>query len=250
MTCLGIGIALSSGCSPGSRDRSVSRLVLAIECATSIASVALMRGGELACEERAPNGRHHAETLLPLVDAVLARGAVSLEAIEGFAVSVGPGAFTSLRVGIASVKGLVFGVAVPVAPVSTLEALALEVSPSTRGRRPVAALLDARREEVYAGLYGAGQEGFREGVYGAEELASRLPEDCVLVGSGAERYASLVAAGSNRELRSGCVPRARWVGALGLEGLARGEGVPAADLVPRYLRRSSAEVQRSISQRA
>ena len=133
------------------------------------------------------------------------------------------------------------------APVSTLEALALDVAPEAAAGRPVAALLDARREEVYAGLYGGGREGFRDGVYAVEEMAARLPDDCVLAGSGAERYARVFAARGHRELREGCVPRARGVGILGLQILARGEGVAAADLRPRYLRRSDAEVQRSAS---
>lgn len=225
----------------------MSPLLLAIECATAVASVALLRDGELVGEEAAAKGRHHAETLLGLVDAVLARCAVRLEAVEAFAVSVGPGGFTSLRVGIASLKGLAFGSEVPVAPVSTLEALALDVAPEAAAGRPVAALLDARREEVYAGLYGGGREGFQDGVYAVEEMAARLPDDCVLAGSGAERYARVFAARGHRELREGCVPRARGVGILGLQILARGEGVAAADLRPRYLRRSDAEVQRSAS---
>lgn len=227
----------------------MSRLLLALECATSTASVALLRDGEIACEEVSEDRRHHAQTLLGLVDRVLKRSAVEFGEIEALAVSVGPGAFTSLRVGIATVKGLGFGSSLRVAPVSTLQALAFEVAPEEARGLPVVALLDARREEVYGGLYAANsmrpEESLPEGVYGVEELAARLPASCALVGSGADLHAAALGGGGPlRVLWPGRAPRARWVARLGADVLARGEGVLAAALVPRYLRRSDAEVAR------
>ena len=106
------------------------------------------------------------------------------------------------------------------------------------------ALLDARRDEVYAGLFPGAAEAFPEGVYSAGEIAGHLPQECVLVGSGAEVHAGLLGESDGRELIPGVEPRARSVGALGMEVLDRGEGVLAADLQPRYLRRSDAEVKR------
>lgn len=226
----------------------MSRLLLALECATSTASVALLRDGEIACEEVSEDRRHHAQTLLGLVDRVLKRSAVEFGEIEALAVSVGPGAFTSLRVGIATVKGLGFGSSMRVAPVSTLQALAFEVAPEEARGLPVAALLDARREEVYGGLYAANsmrpEESLPEGVYAVEELAARLPASCALVGSGADLHAAALGAGPLRVVWPARAPRARWVARLGADALARGEGVLVAALVPRYLRRSDAEVAR------
>ena len=225
-------------------------LLLAVECDTAGASVALLREGVLVGEKSAPGGRHHAETLLGLVDEVLTGGEVGLAAVEAFAVSVGPGAFTSLRVGIASVKGLAFGRSAPVVPISTLAALALEVAPERAAGRPVAALLDARREEVYAALFGGDAESFPEGVYPVEDIATRLPLDCVLVGSGADAHAAILGGSGKREILPGCGPRARSVGALAVEALGRGEGVSASDLQPRYLRRPDAEVKRGAGRSA
>lgn len=222
----------------------MSGFLLAVECATADASVALFRDGVLVGEKSTHEGRHHAETLLGLVDAVLAGGEVGLAAVDAFAVSVGPGAFTSLRVGIASVKGLAFGSSAPVAPVSTLAALAFDVAPERSAGRPVAALLDARRDEVYAALFRGDEEAFPEGVYAVEEMVARLPLDCVLVGSGADCHAAVLRGRGEREFLPDRGPRARSVGALGLQALARGEGVSAPDLQPRYLRRPDAEVQR------
>ncbi len=232
----------------------MSRLLLALECATATASVALLRDEEIVCEEVSEDRRHHAQTLLGLVDRVLKGSAVELGEIEALAVSVGPGAFTSLRVGIATVKGLGFGSGVPVAAVSTLQALAFEVPVEQTPGLPVVALLDARREEVYGGLYTANamraEESLPEGVYAVEELAARLPAACALVGSGADLYADALGAGSQRVLWPGRAPSARSVAQLGRDLLARGEGVVAEALVPRYLRRSDAEVARDRRGRA
>jgi tRNA threonylcarbamoyladenosine biosynthesis protein TsaB len=151
-------------------------------------------------------------------------------------------------VGIATVKGLGFGSSLRVAPVSTLQALAFEVAPEEARGLPVAALLDARREDVYAGIYANDplrpDPAMEEGVYAVEELAARLPAACALVGSGADLYADALGAGSQRVLWPGRAPSARSVAQLGRDLLARGEGVLVAALVPRYLRRSDAEVAR------
>ena len=91
-----------------------------LETATSTVSVALSRGGELLCEVVAPPERPSAEVLLPTVDAVLAEAGVSLGAVGAFAVSIGPGSFTGLRIGVATLKGLAFGAGRPAVAVPTL----------------------------------------------------------------------------------------------------------------------------------
>ena len=222
--------------------------LLAIECATRSASVALLQSGTLVIEETSEGRGNHAETLLGLVDAVLGRAGVSLASIGRFAVSVGPGSFTSLRVGLATVKGLAFASEVRVAPVSTLAALAWEAGGAEGA--DVAAALDARRGEVYGGVFrcvpGAeptAEALCAEGVFAPEAFAALLPERCLAAGSGADLHAEVLAAtpGGAVDLRSGLGPSARAVGELGAVLLARGEGVSAADLAPRYLRRAEAE---------
>jgi tRNA threonylcarbamoyladenosine biosynthesis protein TsaB len=213
--------------------------------------VALLRGSELVAERRAPAHRPGSETLLPAIDALLRRAGCAPGALEAFAVCAGPGSFTGLRVGIATVKGLAFGSDVPVAAVGTLAALALR---APRTRDPIVALLDARRDEVYAAGFARDGDALRpgelpEGLYGAEALAARLPARCVLVGDGVPVCGEAIRAALGPGVR--CVPpprgrvRARDVGLLGLRLLARGEGVVAAELVPRYVRRAEAEVRRT-----
>ena len=152
-----------------------------------LASAALLHGVRIVAERQAAGGQH-AETLLGLVDGVLEASGVRIDDVEAFAVSKGPGAFTSLRVGLATIKGLAFGSERPVVGISTLEALAWEVTEQMQTELPVAVLLDARREQCYAGAYERRGDGlntvFAAGVYPAAELSTQLPELCHVAGSG------------------------------------------------------------------
>jgi len=223
-------------------------LTLALEPATAALSVALLRGGDLVDEISAPVGSA-AETLLPTVDRLLDRAGVALGDLEAFAISIGPGSFTSLRVGIATVKGLAFESDLPIAPVSTLAALARAADPTDR---LVVSMLDARRGEVYAAAYaGASRREvvLPEGVYTPEALCARIRPPCVLVGEGAALCGEAIAAALGEGVALLRPPEgnahARHVGAVGAEQLARGSWVRAAQLAPHYLRRAEAEVKRT-----
>ncbi len=223
-------------------------LVLALESATAALSVALLRGEDLVEEVLAPAGPA-AKTLLPAVDCLLNRAGVALGEVEAFAISIGPGSFTSLRVGIATVKGLAFESDCPIAPVSTLAALALAAGPTDR---LVVPMLDARRGEIYAAAYegSSGREAvLPEGVYTPEALCARIRPPCLLVGEGATLCGEAIAAALGEGVAVLLPPEgnalARHVGALGAEQLARGSWVSAAQLVPHYLRRAEAEVKRT-----
>jgi tRNA threonylcarbamoyladenosine biosynthesis protein TsaB len=232
-------------------EHGAPELILALETACRRPSVALLRGREVLAEVDAPEGRTGAESLLPGVDSVLRRASATLRDIEGFAVSIGPGSFTGLRVGVATVKGLCFGSGRPVAEVPTLAAVCAGAATTDE---PMVAMLDAQRGEVYAALYrAAGPDTLPEagdpvmGVYTPEELAPRLPERCRLVGEGlavcGERLREL--GGPQIVLGEPRAARAVDVGRLGQLLLARGEAVSAAALAPRYLRRAQAEVDRT-----
>ena len=99
-------------------------LILAFETATPVTSVALLRGESLVAERTAPVGVDASTTLLAMVDALFEGDPSRLKAVDVFAVSIGPGSFTSLRIGLATVKGLAFGRPHRAVAISTLEALA------------------------------------------------------------------------------------------------------------------------------
>jgi len=223
-------------------------VILAVETATLATSVALLRGEVLVAEWTELDPRPHSERLLPAVDALLRGAGVALADVEGFAVSIGPGSFTGLRIGIATVKGLAFGSGRPVAAVPTLEALALG---ARDGSGPVVALLDARRGEVYAAIFDAtGAALGPDAVLTPDALAARLPPGTrVVAGEGAEPAAAALAARLGEKVRVLPPPaglaRAFPVGLLGARAFARGEGVEAALVAARYVRRAEAEVHRT-----
>ena len=220
-----------------------SPLLLALETATAAPSVALWRGDALVAERAADPGRATAEALLPAVDALLAAAGTALAAVEGFAVSIGPGSFTGLRIGVATVKGLAFGTGRPAVAVSTLAAIAGHAP----GPAPVAAVLDARRGEVYAaGFAGGAPAGWLpEGVIAIDSLAARLPAGCRVVGEGAPLCAdALLGAAVTLALPPYPETTARHVARIAALAWEHGGAISASDLAPRYLRRAEAEVKR------
>jgi tRNA threonylcarbamoyladenosine biosynthesis protein TsaB len=237
-------------------EHPASRL-LAIESATRRASVALLVAGEPVASLEGGDRDHHAERLLPMIDALLTAAKCTLAELTGYAVSIGPGGFTSLRIGLATLKGLAFGSEVPVAAVSTLEALAHTAWAARRAEpeEMVLALLDARRGELYAGGYRRREDGALEPVIEdrvaePKALAASLEGRVRLVGEGAALLGAEIARLAKRaevEIDAGPAlwPTAASVGALGTLALAAGAGQAAGRLVPRYLRRAQAEETRT-----
>ena len=132
--------------------------VLAIDTSTMITRVAVVAGDDdtiraLASEQSSV--RTHSGALLQLIDAALHAASLSLAAMDGLAIGAGPGSFTGLRIGMATAKGLAFAAGKPLWAVSSLAALALEVDglATFDARTMVVPLLDARRQEIFAGFY-------------------------------------------------------------------------------------------------
>jgi tRNA threonylcarbamoyladenosine biosynthesis protein TsaB len=136
-------------------------VILAIETSGERPGLALIESGKVLAERILDPSRQAAGALLPTLELLLSGVGRALAEIELIALSCGPGSFTGLRVGLATALGLCFATERRVVAVPTLAALSLRVS-SQGGRLPVATLLDARRGEVYAGLYGAGAEPLRD----------------------------------------------------------------------------------------
>ena len=224
--------------------------ILAFDTATRATTVALDGVGETVLEARddPPAGERprHAEKLLPLVAALLDQGGIELGDVERIAVGLGPGTFTGLRIGIATARALAQALEIPVVGVSTLQSLALgaRASAQTEGIDAVAAVLDARRKEVFAAVWRvfdlADPHGalLEPGAFGPEELARRLREldlSVLAVGEGAVEFSAQLQ-------RSGAsVPDERAelhrVTAAGHCRIARRVEATSADrIVPDYLR--------------
>jgi tRNA threonylcarbamoyladenosine biosynthesis protein TsaB len=165
--------------------------VLAIETSISLASVALVEGGRLVLSRSHPRPKQSAERLLPMIAELLAEAGWQRRDLERLGVSVGPGSFTGLRVGIACAQGLALGLGIPLLGVTSLRAMARAVPEAIPGVR--CPCLDARRNEVFSGGYGPGplaSELLAPLALPAESavqaLAARLasPTPLVWVGSG------------------------------------------------------------------
>jgi tRNA threonylcarbamoyladenosine biosynthesis protein TsaB len=220
-----------------------------VETATRVMSVALLDGERVLAELTSDEARLHSERLLPAVDRLLELANASLDAVGAFAVSIGPGSFTGLRIGLATVKAFAFDETRPVVAVPTLAALC---AAAAGAEGPVAALLDARRGEVYAAAVATPGEPepalLPDSVFTPAALAARLPSGTLLVvGEDAEPAAAELLA-LRPDLRrlpaARGAARAARVGWLGRRLLAAGAARPAAALVPRYVRRAEAEARR------
>jgi tRNA threonylcarbamoyladenosine biosynthesis protein TsaB len=216
--------------------------VLAVETSTLAGGAALLDGGLVVGEYTLDVSLTHSERLMGAIDRLLTDAGWTVRDLEGLAVSVGPGSFTGLRIGLSTAKGLGLALAIPIAAVPTLDAMATLLPFAAL---PVCPVLDARKHEVYASLYrwdGAGMR--REWEYLAlapTELARRLDEPVIVLGDAADQIDSPHAR-RIRPPRRGPSPAA--VGFLGLERLAMGDTIAPADLVPIYLRPSEAELKR------
>ena len=214
--------------------------LLALDTATEACSAALLteagiigRFGEV--------GRGHAEDILAMVDAVLAEAGFVLGMLDGIAASIGPGAFTGVRISVSVAQGLAFGADLPVIPVTTLEALAMQAIRGGAGQ--VLSCLDARMGEVYWGCFAAdprrGLIGLGTSAVGnpaAVSLAMAGP--CHGIGRGFRAY-PVLAALAGLELAAGAgdaLPDARDLARLGAIRLKAGEGLDPAELTPMYLR--------------
>ena len=124
--------------------------ILSLDTSATIASVALCEDDRLLAEYTLNNGNTHSETLLPMVEAVLHAHGMDVEDIDLFAASTGPGSFTGVRIGAATLKGLAFGSGKPCVGVSTLEAIAENLVMRVGLICPV---MNARRSQVYTALF-------------------------------------------------------------------------------------------------
>lgn len=128
--------------------------VLAIETATNVCGAAVVADGRVIAEDQLDAPYMHSEKLMTLVDGVLHLASRTLATIDGIAVSIGPGSFTGLRIGLSTAKGLAYAASKPILAVSTLEALAFRaMSSNSPSSTIICPVIDARKDEVYCGGY-------------------------------------------------------------------------------------------------
>lgn len=223
--------------------------ILALDSSAVVASVALCEDGLLLGEMMLNNGNTHSETLLPMVEFLLDKFSLSPDDIDAFAISKGPGSFTGVRIGAATVKGLAFGTDIPCVGVSTLEALAYNLIGYDGLICPV---MNARRKQVYTALFRA-SNGTLERIFPDEAIAiaeldeklKAFDEPVRLVGDGYDVTLELLThphIPTPHRLRA---QSAYSVAQVARELLAKNKEFPDVALAPSYLRLSQAERERA-----
>jgi tRNA threonylcarbamoyladenosine biosynthesis protein TsaB len=223
--------------------------VLGIDTSTSCGAVGLIDDGEVLSDYLLNIPVTHSERLLGAIEFVLREARCSIRAVDGWAISLGPGSFTGLRIGVSTVKGLAFATGKPVVGVSTLDVLASQVSPTPSLICPI---LDARRKEVYSAFYRYGGGNFlgRQSDYQAlrpEELVKKINEQTIFLGDGVKTYRDFLL----HSLPSLAifpvapvnVPHGSMVAKLGLELLDKGKHLNLSTFSPIYIRPSEAEMK-------
>ena len=223
--------------------------LLGFDTATTACSAALWAEGEVTAHRRIEAGGRHAEALVPMLREVAAEGGTTLAAIDRFAVTVGPGSFTGIRIGLATARGLALALNRPLMGLSTLEVLAAGV-PAGERDGPVLAALDAGRGRLYAQLF---DRSLRALCPPQALTAEALPglvvaagngSPLAVVGTGQEVALAALAPGIEVRPASGSpTPDARVLvrcAAARAEAEAEAEGGVAAPVRPLYLREAGA----------
>ncbi len=228
--------------------------ILAIETSSEACSVAVFVGGEIR-ERHVHAPLRHAELLLPAVSGLLDEAGRSLSSLDLIAFGRGPGSFTSLRIGIGVVQGLAWGAGLPVAPQSSLAALALDAlernAPGTAGGRAqrVRVAVDARMQEVFCGEYERDRQSLLLEVMAERVCApqaawpdSMSAEPFIAAGNGFERFPELATqAAAAAACYAELWPRAACIARLAERWLLAHEPLPPELAQPVYLRNDIAE---------
>lgn len=226
--------------------------VLGLDSSGLVASVALVEDNTLLGEYTVNYKKTHSQTLLPMVDTLLRMLETEAKDIDAIAVCAGPGSFTGLRIGSATAKGLGLALKKPLIEVSTLDALAYQFFGSGDTICP---LMDARRNQVYTGLYHFEKEILVKdkeesalSIYDIADEINQRKKPVVFLGDGLFVYESVIKesvkvpyllapAFANKQ-------RAGALASLGISLYKQGKFCHAKDHQPNYLRLSQAERER------
>lgn len=236
--------------------------IIGIDSSGLTASVALVEDDKLIAEYSVNYKKTHSQTLVPMLDEISSMIELDLNSVDAIAISEGPGSFTGLRIGSATAKGLGLALNIPIIEIPTTDALAFNFYGTDR---VVCPLMDARRDQVYTGLYDFVPSGERlslntilgataEPVLDTVGRVNELGRPVIFMGDGVSVYKEVII--SNIKVpyifapAHRCMQSAASVATLGAVLFAEGKYVDAKDHVPEYLRLSQAERERNEAQNA
>lgn len=223
--------------------------ILGVDTSTSCGGLGIIDDGRMVAEYAFPREGTLSAELIPAIQALLAEAELGLDQIDGIAISLGPGSFTGLRVGLSVVKGLALTAERAVVGIPTLDALAhnLPFTPYF-----ICPIVDARKGEIYTALYKNVEGGGVEQLTPHQVLSPSAliegipPQETVFLGDGVEVYGGIIKEQLGEQALF-APPHLRFlrgttVAELGLKRIMRGERDDIASLVPIYVRASDAEI--------
>jgi tRNA threonylcarbamoyladenosine biosynthesis protein TsaB len=222
--------------------------LLAVETATMMGGIAIMEDDRLVAETRLNIRVTHSERLLRGIDEALSGASMNIADIDVFGISIGPGSFTGLRVGLSTIKGLVYATGKKLVTAPTLEAMAWNLPFSDCDICP---MLDARRKELYAAVFRWNGAGFdrvvTEGAFSALQLLGMINSKTIFIGEGALLYRDIISGTLGASSLFGApqhmVPSPANIAYLCMNKARNGEFSDAVTVAPAYHRRSEAEIK-------
>ena len=221
-------------------------LILSVSTSSHAVSVSLVKSGSVLSEQIITNSKSHTSVLAPMIDEMFSSFAISCDDIDCYAVDIGPGSFTGVRIGVATVNGMALGSHKPVIGVNSLLALRyqhLDIS-------PLASIIDAHNDNVYAAVYYNRTPTIPPCAVSINELIEKLPSGVLCIGDGAMAHQLLISelvpsakfgAESSNLIKASCVGIAAW---HMIEEAGSVEKAASKYILPMYLKLSQAEMKK------
>jgi len=217
-------------------------MILAINSSTLQYSIALLSEEGILIAEYLllPEGNGFTG-FMPAMDLLLKSSGTAPKDIKGIAVATGPGSFTGLRVGLSAAKGITYSLSIPVIGISSIEALAAEISYT---ELDICSMVISRRDEVFFALFKQNNDTLirksEDKSLKLKDISALIKEPTIIIGSDYKKQESIISEFNNRNII--CAPKEQWnlrassVGTLGLKRFRSGDFDDIRDMVPRYLR--------------
>jgi len=214
-------------------------LILNIETSTEVCSVALAKDGKIISHREDTKGLNHAKLLAPFIDEIIKEAGITSKELDAVAVSIGPGSYTGLRIGVSMTKGLCFGISKPAIAVPTLQPLAKVVATKLQRDALYCPMIDAKRMEVYTALFNKDNKEILETsakIITEDSFKEYLEkEKIIFFGNGSKKVKNLISS-SNAEFLDDILPSADYMVAISEKMYNDQEFVDIAYFEPKYLK--------------
>jgi len=223
--------------------------ILAVETSTMVGSIALSNDDHLIAEYQIGINSTYSEVLLPCIDHLLCHAKSTIQEVDGFALALGPGSFTALRIGLSVIKGLALSLQKPIVGIPSLDGLAQNVCFSTLLICP---LLNARKGEVYTAFYKWEEQSTMKKLtpdraIAPERLLDEIQEKVIFLGDGSVLYREVIVKRLKKKAFFAPVhlhnPRASSIANLASEKFKNKEIMDSDSLAPLYVRAPEAEIK-------